>query len=86
MREPTDQEVLHLISRISMDEFVADLEWDYSFWPGRLNEREKELWRRLSSIYEMSHSFDKSASCYGHHETWAGRYPELAKKYLERPE
>lgn len=65
-----DIKILEAIETIVSDGFCEDLEWD--LFKGRLNEREKELAKRIGRIYEISHANNPNHSCHFVHGDWRG--------------
>lgn len=68
--EPTDQDVLKIISQITGDDFCEELDMTAAFHPEKLTPLEKQAHEKLSRIYMLAHSHDKSASCYRVHGEW----------------
>lgn len=68
MTEPTDQQALALIDRITGDDFCADLEMRNFSTP--LTGDLKTAYEKLSRIYTIAHSMDKSHSCFKAHDNW----------------
>lgn len=62
--------VLTAIEYYCADEFFEELDMDLAFRPETLDERTKELARRIGAIYRISHSFNTSHSCHHAHEAW----------------
>ena len=64
----TDQQALHLINRITGDEFCEDL--DLTDFSTPLTGDLKIAHEKLSLIYRIAHSMDQSGTCYRNHESW----------------
>jgi len=66
----TDQDVIAAIDSLASDDFCADLDMVMAFHPEQLTEREKTASGKLSVIYRLAHSFNRSHSCYHVHDDW----------------
>ncbi len=66
----TDQEVLALIDEITGDDFCFDLDCLAAFNPERLSQKEKGCHEKLSLIYKLAHSFNRSTICHHVHDDW----------------
>lgn len=71
-----DQRVIHAISRLTGDDFCEELDIRAAFHSEELTERERVCHAKLSAIYQLAHSHDRSASCYRVHDNWRAELPK----------
>ncbi len=65
-----DQKVIHAINLITGDDFCEVLDCEAAFRPEKLTATEKTAHEKLSLIYRLAHSHDKSCVCYERHKDW----------------
>lgn len=73
--ELTDQQAIHLIDRITGDDWCYDL--DSRTIREELTGDLKIAHEKLSLIYRIAHSMNRSATCHHAHQAWRKEASEL---------
>lgn len=68
--EITANELLTMIEHIVGDDFLEDLEARCAFHPEKMTQAEIQAQLKLSQIYRIVHSLNRSRSCYSAHKSW----------------
>ena len=72
---PSDQDALRQISRIAGDDFCEDLSMRAEDLTGDL----RTAYEKLSLIYTIAHSMDRSATCHHVHADWRAQIVQRDK-------